>query len=160
MLVHLFIACSYIHALCISVGFLFSSGIVLYGYFWFLYVCHLAIRMMLPIKSVKHFNSDYSRKIYIAEILGAFFIATIPSFVNAGLSNYKISTFPPTLCRSYGNLHFYGTIIPNMGILCVTMILMLLVLYKIHLVSSMIYLKFVYFIANYWSRCTYRQIII
>ena len=143
MLAYLLVECSYMHELCISVGLLFSSGIVLYGYFWFLYVCHLAIRMMLPIKSAKLFNSDYSRKIYIAEILVAFFIATIPSFVNAGLSNYKISTFPPTLCRSYGNLHFYETVIPIMSTLCVTVILMLLVLYKIHLVSSVIYLKFI-----------------
>lgn len=98
--------------------------------------------MLLPIKSAKLFNSDYSRKIYIAEIMIAIFIATIPSFVNVALSNYKISTFPPTLCRSYGRLHFYETVIPIMGTLCVTVILMLLVLYNIHLVSSMIYSKF------------------
>ena len=130
--------------ICISVGFLVSSGVVLYGYFWFLYVFQLALRMLFPLKSAKFFNSDYSRAIYIAEILVVFFMATIPSIVSAGLSKYKISTFPPTMCRSYGNLYFYETIIPIISTLCFTAILMLLALYKIHLVSSIIYYIFIY----------------
>ena len=117
------------------IGFLISTGTALYGYFWFLYVCHLALRMLFPLKSAKFFNSDYSRAIYIAEILLVLLIATIPSIVSAGLSKYKISSFPPTMCRSYGELHLYDTVIPIMSTLCFTIILMLLVLYKIHLVS-------------------------
>ena len=117
------------------IGFLISSGITLCSCFWFLYVCHLALRMLFPLKSAKLFNSDYSRAIYIAEILLVLLIATIPSIVSAGLSNYKINTFPPTMCRSYGELHLYDTVIPVMSTSCFSMILMILALYKIHLVS-------------------------
>ena len=125
--------CSYIMYFCI--GFLISSGLTLCSCFWSLYVCHLALRMLFPLKSAKLFNSDYSRAIYIAEILFVLLIATIPSIVSAGLSKYKISSFPPTMCRSSGELHLYDTVIPIMSTLCFTIILMLLVLYKIHLVS-------------------------
>ena len=117
------------------IGFLISSGITLCSCFWFLYVCHLALRMLFPLKSAKLFNSDYSRAIYIVEILTVLLIATIPSIVSAGLSKYKISTFPPTMCRSDGEFHLYDTVIPVMSTSCFTMILMILVLYKIHLVS-------------------------
>ena len=117
------------------IGFLISSGVTLCSCFWFLYACHLALRMLFPFKSAKLFNSDYSRAIYIAEILIVLIIATIPSIVSAGLSKYKISTFPPTMCRSHGEFHLYDTIIPVMSTSCFTMILMILALYKIHLVS-------------------------
>ena len=39
---------------------------------------------------------------YILEVLLALFIATAPAIVGAGLSKYKITGFPPTQCRSYG----------------------------------------------------------
>ena len=72
---------------------------------------------------------------YSLEGLVAFFIATVPAVVGAGLSKYKITGFPPTQCRSYGEFRFYSLILPVMAAVCVCVIFMLLALYKIHVVS-------------------------
>lgn len=131
---YLLVAYSYIVISSISVGSLVSSGITLYSYLWFLFICHLALRLLFPLKSTKLFNSDYSRAMFITEIVFVFFIATVPSLVSAGLSKYKIT---PTQCENDGIYYFYETIVPIMFVLCVGVILMLLTPYKIHLVSLM-----------------------
>ena len=76
---------------------------------------------------------------YILEVLLALFIATVPAVVGAGLSKYRIGAFPPTQCKSYGEFRFYSLILPVMAAVCVCVIFMLLALYKIHVVSLMIY---------------------
>ena len=142
-------------------GAVVSSGIVLYSYFWFVYVCHLALRILFPMKSTKLYNSDYSRTIYIAEVLCVVSIATVPSIIGAVLSKYRISTFPPTQCENDGALYFYVTIVPVMIVVCFGVIMMLLTLYKIHTVSwwcdwnllklSIIELAIYRYIASIWK---------
>ena len=73
---------------------------------------------------------------YILEVLLALFIATAPAIVGAGLSKYKITGFPPTQCRSYGEFRFYSLILPVMATVCICVIFMLLALYKVHVVST------------------------
>ena len=75
------------------------------------------------------------RTIYIAEILCAVSIATVPSIISAVLSNYRISPFPPTKCENDGTLQFFVTIAPAMIVICFGVIMMSLILYKIHTVS-------------------------
>ena len=113
-------------------GAVVSSEIVLYSYFWFIYVCHLALRILFPMKSATLYNS---RTIYIAEVLCVVSIATVPSIISAVLSKYRISTFPPTQCENDGALYFYVTIVPVMIVVCFGVIMILLTLYKIHTVS-------------------------
>ena len=119
----------------ISVDALLSFGTVLFNLFWVLYTSHLVLKLSHPLKSIKIFNSDYSRAIYIVEVLIALFIATAPSVVGAGLSKYRIVSFPPTHCENYGVYCFYSFIFLVISAVCVSVILMLLALYKIHLVS-------------------------
>ena len=120
-----------------SIGCLIVFGVVLSGYFWILYIFHLVLKLVYPLKSAKLFDSDYKRAIFTVEVLSVLFIATVPSVVNAGLSKNRISTFPPTYCESYGAYHFYSVIIPIMTAVCVNALLMLVALYKVHVVSMM-----------------------
>ena len=113
------------------------SGLVLYSYFWLLYIFHLALNLLFPLKSAKFFNSGYRRTIYIAEFLIVFLIGTVPSIVSAGLSRYRISRFPPIYCDGYDDRTyiFYSTTVPILTTVCVSLILMILILCKVHNVS-------------------------
>ena len=111
---------------------------ILYCYFWLLYTFHLALKIFYPLKSAKLFNSRYSKAVYIIAVLIGFFIATAPPIVSAGLSNYEIVTFPPVQCGNSNRAYFfYASVVPIMTTICASMILMLLTLYKIHVVSLM-----------------------
>ena len=107
----------------------------MYSYFWLLYICHLALNVFYPLKSAKLFNSDYSRTIYIMQFLLIFVIGTTPSIVTAALSHYETIFFPPTHCGNTDAIHFYEVILPSMICTAFCGILMLLTLYKIHVVS-------------------------
>ena len=104
----------------------------MYAYIWLLYICHLALNIFYPLKSAKFFNS---RTIYIMELLLVFVIGITPSVVSAALSHYEILFFPPTQCGNNDAIRFYEVVFPIM--ICITIfgILMLLILYKIHVVS-------------------------
>ena len=128
----------------ISVGCLVTSGFVVYTYFWLWYICHLALNIVFPLKSAKFHNSDYRRIIIIVELLFILVIGTTPSIVSAGLSYYEIISFPPIQCTSNGVILFYEVIIPIMICITICGILMLLTLYKLHVVSLITYLKFSY----------------
>ena len=123
-------------ALYFFVGFLVVTGTLLYSYFWLLYICHLTLKVFFPLKSAKLFNSDYSRIVYITEILIGTFIATTPSIVNTVLSNYEIIVFPPIQCGNSNRTYFFYTLlVPVITMVSACGILMSLTLYKIHLVS-------------------------
>ena len=119
------------------IGFVLFSGLVLYSYIWLLYVFHLALKLFFPLKSAKLSTSGYSKTIYFVEVLIVFLIGTVPSTVSAGLSKYRVVTFPPIHCGAYDDRTyiFYAIIVPILAAVCVSVILMLLILYKIHTVS-------------------------
>ena len=113
------------------------SGLVLYSYIWLLYILHLALKLFFPLKSAKLSNSGYSRAIYITEFLIVILIGTVPSIISAVHSRYRIGMFPPIHCgglidRTY---IFYTTTLPILVAVCVSLILMMLILYKVHMVS-------------------------
>ena len=116
-------------------GFVWTSGIFLYGLFWVLYILHLALKLLYPLKSMKLDRSDYSGRIHIMEILTVFVIGTTPYIVFASTSQYEIIIFPPFYCGPNTTYLFYGTVLPTLTIGCFGLILMLLVLYKLHIVS-------------------------
>ena len=121
--------------ICTSVGCLVTAGLVILSYFWLLYICHLALKIFYPMKSSKLINSDYSRTIYIAGFLLIIFIGVAPSVITAAYSNYKIVRFPPTQCGTTGAYRFYEIIVPVMISVALSQILLLLIIYKIHMVS-------------------------
>jgi len=117
------------------VGSTIISGVVICGYFWLLYVCHLALKVFYPLKSAKLFKSDYSRIIYIAEILTILLIGSIPAIVLAIGSNYRIISFPPIYCGVDSTYRIYVLFIPVLVTNGTMMILMSLVVYSLHIVS-------------------------
>ena len=121
--------------MCLLVGSLLSSETVLFSLFWVLYTFHLALKLSCPLKSSKIFDSGYSRVICIAEVLIIFFIAIAPSIVGAVLSKYRIVFYTSAHCESFGVFRFYSLIVPVMVAVCVSVLLMLLALYTIHVVS-------------------------
>ena len=127
--------CGFIISACI--GFVFFTGLVSYSYIWLLYVFHLALKLFFPLKSAKFLSSGYSKVIYFVEVLIVFLIGTVPSIVSAGLSKYRVVTFPPIHCGAYDDRTyiFYAIIVPILAAVCVSVILMLLILYKVHTVS-------------------------
>ena len=64
-------------------------------------------------------------------------IGTTPAIVNAGLSNYEILVFPPSQCGNDDTIRFYVLILPIMTCNLIAGLLMLLAVYKIHVVSLM-----------------------
>ena len=129
---------SVIILLFLHVGFVISSGLSLFSYFFVLYSFNLALKLFYPLKSAKLYNSDYSRTIYIVMILILCIVAATPSIVAAGLSKYRISSFPPVSCELEGTYHIYIVTLPASTAIYISLIMMLFVLYKIHVVSSYI----------------------
>ena len=117
------------------VGFVYVSTITLYCYFWFLYTLHLFLRITYPIRMIKLEQSKYARMIHIIEIAIAVLLGTVPYIFFAVNTNFHIGSFPPLYCAT-GPVHvFYGTILPTILASCASLIMMLFILYKIHIVS-------------------------
>ena len=117
------------------VGFAFASGTVLYGMFWFLYIFHLSLKLLYPLKSAKLDRSNHSKRIHIIEIFVVLIIGTVPYIVFAATSKYEIVRFQPILCGFNTTYLFYATVLPTIGVGSGGLVLMLLVLYKLHIVS-------------------------
>ena len=116
-----------------------TSGVVIYSYLWTLYVVHLAIKLFYPIKSSKLFDSEHSRKIFIAEVVIAIFIGSIPSILIAAIGpDYEIATYPPIYCGIEGVPLLFILVVPNLYTASISHTLILLVLYKLHIVSLMV----------------------
>ena len=80
-------------------------------------------------------QSSRAKKIHITEVIVVVLLATIPYVVIAVNSDFRFAVFPPFFCTAEPVYNFYGYIIPTVVVICVTLILMLFVLYTIHLVS-------------------------
>lgn len=114
---------------------MWTSAIVLYGLFWFLYIFHLALKLLYPLKSAKLDNSNNSKRNHIIEVCIVFIIGTTPFIAFAGSSKYEVVRLPPIFCGYNTTYMFYATILPTITIGSGGLALMLLVLYKLHIVS-------------------------
>ena len=117
------------------VGFTIFAITSLYCYFWFLYTLHLFLRVTNPIRMIKLEQLKYSRMIHIIEVTIAVLLGTVPYICFAINSKFRITTFPPLYCGTHPVYNFYGTILPTILVSCASLIMMLFVLYKIHIVS-------------------------
>ena len=116
------------------------SGSVVYSYLWTVYVVHLAIKLLYPIKSNMLFKSEHRKKIFFAEVVIVFLIGTIPSILLAAVgSHYHIVTFPPIYCSSDGIPLLVVSVFPNLVAGFISHTLVLLILHKLHIVSLMVY---------------------
>jgi len=110
---------------------------------WFVYILHLYLTLIYPLKTSQINKVLSSRVTHITEVVAVFTIVTAPNIYFLATSQYQIVTFPPMLCAAGANVNFYGIIFPTVVINCASLITMLLVLYKIHSVS--ILLAFYYY---------------
>ena len=136
---------TYVHLHCsiatqfIIVGTIISAGSIVYSYLWNLYVVHLAIKLFFPIRSSKLFKSDHSRKIFIAEVVIVFIVGSVPSILIVTVGpNYEIVTNPPIYCGSDGVPLLLVSVFPNLIVSFISHTLILLILYKLHIVSLMV----------------------
>ena len=116
-------------------GFIIFAITSLYCYFWFLYTLHLFLRVANPIRMIKLEQLKYSKMIHVIEVTTAVLLGTVPYIIFATNSKFHITTFPPLYCGTDPVYNFYGTIVPTVVVSCATLIMMLFVLYKIHVVS-------------------------
>ena len=99
-------------------------------------------------KSSKLFKSDHSRKIFIAEVVIVFIVGIVPSILIAIVGpNYEIVTYPPILCLSNGLALLLASVFPNMIVSFISHTLILLIFYKLHIVSLIV--CDVYYIRSY-----------
>ena len=118
------------------VGSLNTSGKALYCCFWLLYVSHLSLKVFYPLKSVKIFNSEYKKPIYISVILFVLLIGIVPSVALATTGpNYRVNEFPPTHCVIGSTYRIYALGLPVFLSTTTMMILMSLIMYRLHTVS-------------------------
>ena len=103
--------------------------------FWFLYIFHLALKLLYPLKSAKLDRSEHSKKIHIMEVVVVLTIGTTPYIVFAATSKYEVVRLPPIFCGYNTTYLFFATVLPTIGVGSGGLLLMLLVLYKLHIVS-------------------------
>ena len=127
------------HGFIVSVGCVVFSGLVLYTTIWLVYAIHLAFSLIFPLKLTKFSKSGYSRVVYIAEVLIVYLYGTVPSIVSAAQSRNRMISFPPTFCDGYDDQAylFYTITLPIIVAVCINLIVMILILYKVHMVSVM-----------------------
>ncbi|XP_065896988.1 uncharacterized protein [Dysidea avara] len=118
---------------CQVQGFILTSGVTLYCMFLQVYVFHLSLRLLYPVKSHQLDQSEYSGKIHTVEVMCVFIVGTVPYLVLAATSKFQITVFPPLGCGVSAAYNFYGAIVPTIFLGCTSLILMLIVLYKIHI---------------------------
>ena len=86
-------------------------------------------------KSAKLTDSEYSRTIYITEIFIVFLIGVVPTVIVGVIYSYSINTFPPLVCGTFHSFLFYTTAFPVLVTTCISLTVMLLLIYRIHMVG-------------------------
>ena len=84
---------------------------------------------------IKLEQSKYARVTHIIEVAIAVLLGTVPYIFIAANSRFHIGIFPPLYCGADPVYSFYATILPTVLVYCASLIMMLFMLYKIHIVS-------------------------
>jgi len=129
----------------IFAAFIGITSIVMYSLFWFVYILHLYLTLLYPLKLYRINRILKSRVTHVVEVLFVIIVVTAPNIYLLASSQYRIINFPPLFCAAGVDVNFYGIIFPTVVINCASFIMLLLVLQKIHRVSLLylqIYTKF------------------
>ena len=117
------------------IGLIIFAGFVMYSIYWLLYAFHLYMKVAHPDYSMLFDSWHRTKKLYYFEIGFFTLIRTLPYLILASLSEFQIGTLPPHFSAE-GN--FYGLVFPTVVVNCITLIILLLVLYHVHMVSGLI----------------------
>ncbi|XP_065890888.1 uncharacterized protein [Dysidea avara] len=117
---------------CKIQAFIGIITIVMYSMFWFVYILHLYLTLIYPLKTSRVNKVLTSRVTHVIEVAAVIIIVTTPNIYFLATSQYQIINFPPLFCGAGVDVNFYGIILPTVVINCASLIMMLLVLQKIH----------------------------
>ena len=131
-------ACWLLHysfcVLFITTGFAFQMILMGFCTLWLLFVFHLFLKVVYPLRSQDVLNR-HGTKIHIAEILFVLFASTITPIVTLTTDGFYISNFPPNQCYSDASVLFHGVLLPSMLIAIVGISVILLTILSVHRVS-------------------------
>lgn len=117
-------------------GFCLDAGFLMYTEFWLLYVFHLFMKIIDPLKTWIINKQEYARRIHIIEVVAVFFFGLLtPITTVAATDGYHIATFPPRGCFSDAEVVFHGTVLPIIMMCIVGICLILITFFHIHKVS-------------------------
>ena len=120
-------------------GFGLDAALLIYSQFWLLFVFHLFMKIVDPLKTWIINKQEYARRTHIIEVVAVFFFGLItPITTIAATDGYYIATFPPRGCFSEAKVFFHGILLPNLMMCMVGICLILVTLFHIHRVSMYI----------------------
>ena len=118
------------------VGFCLDAAILMYTQFWLLFVFHLFMKVVDPLKTWIINKQEYARRIHIIEVMGVLFFGLItPITTVAATDGYHIGDFPPDQCYSDSKVFFHGILLPNIIMCIIGICLIMTTFFHIHRVS-------------------------
>jgi len=99
-------------------GFIYQAGFLIFSGFWLLYVVHLSINLMFPIRAYHLNRYKHFGKIIFIICVGLL----VPSII-VGTTRYHITGFPPTQCSADADVFFYTLILPTIFVMATGVIL-------------------------------------
>ena len=118
-------------------GFVVNAAFLMYTQFWLLFVFHLFLKIVDPLKSWIINKQRYARRVHIIEVVAVCFFGLLtPITTIAATDGYHIGTFPPRACVSAPEVIFHGTLLPYIMMCMVGICLILATFFHIHRVSS------------------------
>ena len=132
-----------------NVGFVFDAAIMMFTEFWLLFVFHLFMKIVDPLKSWIINRPEHTTKVYITEVTLVIFIGLIvPTITITATDGYRIAIFPPSQCFSDPEIFFHGIMLPTIIMCIIGISLILSTFLHIHRVSTIL----VYYLAIYCSK--------
>ena len=136
----------YIVCKCIvsfSAGFLVHAGIIQIMLYWLLHLIHLFLKFVFPF-TIRHVDTKkWKRGFHIAEVIFITVVTCIaPIYVLTG-SKYYPYGYPPNLCIPNADVTFYTVVAPTAIILCIGTCLILLMFWRLQVVSFYLYLWYI-----------------
>ena len=108
----------------------------MYTQFWLLFVFHLFMKIVDPLKTWIINKQEYARRIYIIEVVAVFFFALItPITTVAATDGYHLINFPPRVCASEAKVFFHGILLPSITMCTIGICLILVTFFHVHRVS-------------------------
>ncbi|XP_065890192.1 uncharacterized protein [Dysidea avara] len=113
-------------AFCEVYGFTYQGGILIFSGFWLLFIIHLFLKLVFPIRARNLDHHPHRGKIHAAEIILIVLVGLLVPSIIVGTSKYNIANFPPTQCAGDADVSFYTLILPTIIVMATGVILILL----------------------------------
>lgn len=149
---------TYTYLLFSIVGFALDATIAIFTEFWFLFVFHLFMKVVDPLKSWTINRPEHTRKVHIIEVVSAIILGLIVPIINVATDGYTIGIFPPSQCFPKPEVFFHGVLLPAIIMCIVGISLILFTLLHIHRVSTVyaiLHTKIVSLVCVYMRACMY-----